>query len=841
MNARDPVLIPLSRSARLRSMLLSPGTEFLMEAHNGLSARIVREAGFKGIWASGLAISAQFGVRDNNEASWTQVVDDLEFMADASDLPILLDGDTGYGNFNNVRRLVRKLEQRGIAGVCIEDKVFPKTNSFIGGERQPLADVDEFCGKIKAGKSAQHDEHFSIVARVEALIAGWGMDEALRRAEAYRAAGADAILIHSKLSKPDEILAFAREWANRAPLVIVPTKYYSTPTDVFRKAGISVVIWANHLIRAATASMQAVAKEIHDTETLVNVEDRIATVNEIFRLQDADEYTQAEERYLSSSRATSAAIVLAASRGRSLEAVTTDRPKVMLPIAGKPLLRWLVDAFKKVGVNDITVVGGYRADAIASSTDAAHVKLVVNERYAETNELASLATAIDALKGDVVVSYGDLLFRSYILRDLVGSGAAFTVVVDSSLTGPPSGAGPNVTVRDYAYCSAADDRGLFGRQVRLERDLERRGARRTSAARPLDRPAVGARRRTCDAARAAGGAALARRLRRARHAGADQRAGRCRRDDRGPLRARPLARRQRPRRLPARRRLRARAGAARGEGRRRRAMIDARAFVDAARARGFERYAGVPCSFLTPFIDFVLQRRDARLRVGRERGRRGRDDRRRRARGPARRDDDAELRPRQRGEPADVADVDVPAAAAADRDVARRAGRPRRAAARADGADHAGDARHDGDRVGAVPDRERGDRAGARPRGRAHGRDRQALRAADAERAASRPTVRRRRPMRRRAGPSSRGSRRQAPRRLRGATRWPGSSPARRSIGRSSSRRPASAAVSSPRSTTGRTSCIWSDRWAARRRSRSASRGRGPTSTSSRSTATAPR
>ncbi|MEK6297312.1 MAG: isocitrate lyase/phosphoenolpyruvate mutase family protein, partial [Paraburkholderia tropica] len=135
----------------------------------------------------------------NNEASWTQVVDNLEFMADASDLPILLDGDTGYGNFNNVRRLVRKLEQRGIAGVCIEDKVFPKTNSFIGGEAQPLADIDEFCGKIKAGKDSQTDENFSIVARVEALIAGWGMDEALKRAEAYRLAGADAILIHSKL------------------------------------------------------------------------------------------------------------------------------------------------------------------------------------------------------------------------------------------------------------------------------------------------------------------------------------------------------------------------------------------------------------------------------------------------------------------------------------------------------------------------------------------------------------------------------------------------------------------------------------------------------------------
>ncbi len=358
MNAREPAFSTLSHAARLRGMLVRPQLDFLMEAHNGLSARIVREAGFEGIWASGLAISAQLGVRDNNEASWTQVVDVLEFMADASDLPILLDGDTGYGNFNNVRRLVKKLGQRGIAGVCIEDKQFPKTNSFIGGERQPLADVDEFCGKIKAGKDAQADEDFSIVARVEALIAGWGLDEALKRAEAYRVAGADALLIHSKLSRADEIVAFAREWAGRGPLVIVPTKYYGTPTDVFRAAGVSLVIWANHLVRAAASAMQSVAREVHAKETLVDVEDRIAPVDEIFRLQDAHEYVDAERRYLGAARAPTTAVVLAAGRGKGLEALTIDKPKVMLPVAGKPLLRRLVDAFKQEGIAATGAGGG---------------------------------------------------------------------------------------------------------------------------------------------------------------------------------------------------------------------------------------------------------------------------------------------------------------------------------------------------------------------------------------------------------------------------------------------------------------------------------------------------
>jgi len=460
-----------TRSAKLRAMLTSPELEFLMEAHNGLSARIVREAGFKGIWASGLSISAQFGVRDNNEASWTQVVDMLEFMADASDLPILLDGDTGYGNFNNLRRLVRKLEQRGIAGVCIEDKQFPKTNSFLNGERQPLAEVEEFAGKIAAGKDTQQDANFSIVARVEALIAGWGMEEALRRAEAYRRAGADAILIHSKLSKPDEILAFAREWARRAPLVIVPTRYYSTPTEVFRKAGISTVIWANHLLRSAATAMQSVAQEIQRSETLINVEDRIVSVDEIFRLQDAEEYAAAERHYLAVKGAARSALVLAATRGRGLDAITGDRPKVMLPIAGKPLLRWLVDGFKKQNINDITVVGGYRADAI----DASGIKLVVNERYAETGELGSLACAVQGLDSETLISYGDLLFRSYVLRDLLETQADFAVVVDSLRS-----ADSNRTVRDFAYCSRGDDRGLFGTQVLLERVLSKADMRDAS-------------------------------------------------------------------------------------------------------------------------------------------------------------------------------------------------------------------------------------------------------------------------------------------------------------------------------------------------------------------------
>src|SRR3989337_3496694 len=159
----------MKKTIQLKQMLDSDKLEYILEAHNGLSAKIVEEAGFKGIWGSGLSISAALGVRDNNEASWTQVLDVLEFMSDATTVPILLDGDTGYGNFNNMRRLVKKLEQRDIAAVCIEDKLFPKTNSFIGGDNKPLADVNEFSGKIKAAKDLQMDDDFIVGARLDAF------------------------------------------------------------------------------------------------------------------------------------------------------------------------------------------------------------------------------------------------------------------------------------------------------------------------------------------------------------------------------------------------------------------------------------------------------------------------------------------------------------------------------------------------------------------------------------------------------------------------------------------------------------------------------------------------
>jgi phosphoenolpyruvate phosphomutase len=450
-------------SSQFKKLLLSEQLEFICEAHNGLSAKIIQEAGFRGIWASGLSISSQFGVRDNNEASWTQVLEVLEFMSDATTIPILLDGDTGYGNFNNMQRLVRKLEQRHIAAVCIEDKLFPKTNSFIKGGTQPLADMQEFCGKIKAGKDAQSDPDFSIIARVEAFICGWGLAEALRRADAYHQAGADGILIHSALSVPDEVLTFKQEWGNRCPVVIVPTKYYATPTDVFRQHGFSIVIWANHMLRTAVAAMQKTARTLKEQEHLLSIEDKVAPVSEIFRLQNAEKLQEAEDRYLPKSTEDTCAIVLAASRGHELGELTEHQPKTMVKVQGTPILAQIIDAYNAVGIKDIVVVRGYKKEAV----NLPNLTYVDNDDFADTGELDSLLKALQSRKSHLqstIISYGDVLFNKFIPQSLRQETDDCIIFIDSNWQAQPS----YIRLGGFAECTIPNSRKAFSAKIYLK-------------------------------------------------------------------------------------------------------------------------------------------------------------------------------------------------------------------------------------------------------------------------------------------------------------------------------------------------------------------------------------
>jgi len=285
--------------------LNSNQTQFIMEAHNGLSSKIVEESGFKGIWGSGLSISASMGVRDSNEASWSQVLEIADQMSCSTSVPMLLDADTGFGNFNNARHVAKRLVQRNIAGMCIEDKKFPKENSLLDKDdkKNKLADIREFTGKIRAIKDSV-GENIVVVARMESFIEYEDkmdykelLELTYERAFACKNAGADAILIHSKKKVSEDIRNFMQVWKKTHPVIIVPTNYYKTPTQELCDLGVSMIIWANHNLRASITAMQKISKQIFDEQSLLNVEHNISSVKEVFRLQNEEELQNADKRY----------------------------------------------------------------------------------------------------------------------------------------------------------------------------------------------------------------------------------------------------------------------------------------------------------------------------------------------------------------------------------------------------------------------------------------------------------------------------------------------------------------------------------------------------------------
>lgn len=288
----------LSRPARLKALLTSPSLGFIMEAHNALAARMAVDAGFEALWASSLTLSASMGLRDANELSWSDVLKLVDPITDFVEEPVLLDADSGYGDFNIFSRFVRKAGEMGIAGVCIEDKAFPKRNSFANTSHE-LADIDAFTGMIMAAKDSQTSDDFCVVARTEALVAGAGLSEALDRTVRYEAAGADALFVHSKQKTAFEIEAFCNSWRGNIPLIIAPTTYSSTPTDTFERLGIGAVIWANHGLRAAMDGMKKAYEHIHKNQSVSELEDHIATVDDLLSLTDTDGLLEREQAYLS--------------------------------------------------------------------------------------------------------------------------------------------------------------------------------------------------------------------------------------------------------------------------------------------------------------------------------------------------------------------------------------------------------------------------------------------------------------------------------------------------------------------------------------------------------------
>jgi phosphoenolpyruvate phosphomutase len=291
----------LTQAARLRAALHGPGPIRVAGSHDALGARLAERAGFDAVWASSLEISASRGVPDAGILSVTEFLAVAASMVRAVDIPIVADCDSGFGNAINVIHMVRDYEAAGVAGVCIEDKALPKVNSLLPKPHR-LAGIEEFVGKIEAAKNAQRTEDLVVIARVEALVAGAGQDEASRRAHAYVAAGADAILIHDNSPTPSAIEEFCASWDGSAPLVVVPTTYSSITISELAELGVAMVIYANHGIRARILATERTFAQILRDGTAANVEPDIATVGSLFELQGYAELSRDEQRYLRTER-----------------------------------------------------------------------------------------------------------------------------------------------------------------------------------------------------------------------------------------------------------------------------------------------------------------------------------------------------------------------------------------------------------------------------------------------------------------------------------------------------------------------------------------------------------
>ncbi|MFE4856389.1 isocitrate lyase/phosphoenolpyruvate mutase family protein [Streptomyces sp. NPDC056670] len=273
----------MTKAALFRELLERPETARLVGCRDALTALLIEEAGFDGLWASSFEISASRGLPDLGLLTMAELLEASSHANQATGLPLLADCDTGFGGKINVVRTVQQFEAADIAGVCFEDKLFPKRNSFLRGG-QDLEAAEEFAGRVEAAVRARRSADFTVVARVEALIAGRGLDEALRRAHLYADAGADAILIHSKQSTPAEIVEFLQAWRARTPIVVVPTTYPHWDLKEAQAAGVSMVIYANHTLRASVSAMRDVLGEIQLHGGTAGVEGSITSMKELFGL-----------------------------------------------------------------------------------------------------------------------------------------------------------------------------------------------------------------------------------------------------------------------------------------------------------------------------------------------------------------------------------------------------------------------------------------------------------------------------------------------------------------------------------------------------------------------------
>lgn len=292
------LMMPEFRRKRLRQLLSIRAIVKAIEVHNGLTGLIAEKTvvesegrldQFDAMWISSLCDSTAKGKPDIELVDMTSRYRTIDDVMEVTTKPVIFDGDTG-GLIEHFVYMVRTLERMGVSAVILEDKIGLKKNSLFGTEVEQTQDsIEHFSEKIKAGKNAQLTDDFMIIARIESLILEKGMEDALKRAERYIKAGADAIMIHSRKKEPDEILEFCdrfREKDSKTPLVVVPTSYNIVTEQELVTHGVNIVIYANQLTRSAFPAMQKTAEDILRYHRAKEVDERLMPIKEIITLID---------------------------------------------------------------------------------------------------------------------------------------------------------------------------------------------------------------------------------------------------------------------------------------------------------------------------------------------------------------------------------------------------------------------------------------------------------------------------------------------------------------------------------------------------------------------------
>ena len=439
-------ILPETRRGKLKALLDRGKMVRVLEAHNGLSGIIANNACIEGqsneapvqrefdaIWESSLTDSASKGHPDIEVVSFDSRLQSINEILAVTHKPMIVDGDTG-GDANNFEYMVTKLERAGVSAVIIEDKVFPKRNSLEPGVQQTLQEPEIFAQKIHRGKSVQISSDFMIIARLESLIAGKSVDDAISRAQIYLETGADGVMIHSKEKDPAQIMEFAKRYQEmtqkinlKKPMVCVPTTYNTLTEDELRTAGFRIVIYANHLLRSANKAMEETARTILLNQRSFEADPICSPVREIFKTVGFLDVKEKDK--LDEDNKNTPVIIPAAGEDPSLSSILNGKPKSMFEVAGKTLLDWQISALKNNNLTNITVITGYKSGKM----QAEGTIFQENKNYKQGSELHSLMEARGKMTKGFIMLYSDILFEDHIMAEILTCREDIILVVDNTM------------------------------------------------------------------------------------------------------------------------------------------------------------------------------------------------------------------------------------------------------------------------------------------------------------------------------------------------------------------------------------------------------------------------